>query len=93
MFYGCESFNQPFQNWDVSKVKSMKRMFSGCWRFNQPLQDWTLSSIEDVEEMFKGCENFNQALGRWNFFRVPSKDINMFEDCTNLDGYPFHRQH
>ena len=31
------SFNQPLNNWDVSKVLDMERMFFNASSFNQPL--------------------------------------------------------
>ena len=30
MFYNCENFNQPLDNWDVSSVTNMSEMFRGC---------------------------------------------------------------
>ena len=37
MFNGASSFNQPLNNWNVSKVKNMAVMFEGARSFNQPL--------------------------------------------------------
>ena len=34
MFRGASSFNQPLNNWDVSKVTDMADMFNGARSFN-----------------------------------------------------------
>ena len=43
MFNRATSFNQPLNNWDVSKVTSMESMFWGATSFNQPLNNWNVS--------------------------------------------------
>ena len=45
MFDGATSFNQPLNNWDVSKVASMTNMFTGAESFNQPLNKWNVSNV------------------------------------------------
>ena len=37
MFWGATSFNQPLNNWNVSKVTYMEEMFEEATSFNQPL--------------------------------------------------------
>ena len=37
MFWGATSFNQPLNNWNVSKVTYMYDMFEEATSFNQPL--------------------------------------------------------
>jgi surface protein len=37
MFSDAESFNQPLDKWNVSKVKNMNYMFADATSFNQPL--------------------------------------------------------
>ena len=37
MFQGATSFNQPLNNWNVSKVTNMWTMFAGATPFDQPL--------------------------------------------------------
>jgi surface protein len=39
MFRIAESFNQPLNKWNVSKVNNMTDMFLGATSFNQHL-DW-----------------------------------------------------
>ena len=65
MFYGCTTFNQPLNSWDVSKVTRMSSMFNGCTSFNQPLNSWDVSKVTDMSWMFYGCTTFNQNLGMW----------------------------
>ncbi len=40
MFAGASSFNQPLNNWNVSKVMYMGSMFQNAISFNQPLNNW-----------------------------------------------------
>ena len=49
----ADSFNQSLNNWDVSKVKTMKNMFRGAISFNQPLNKWNVGEVMDMEEMFE----------------------------------------
>ena len=37
MFKNATSFNQPLNNWNVSKVETMFAMFDDAISFNQPL--------------------------------------------------------
>ena len=45
MFYGATSFNQPLNDWDVSKVTTMQGMFRSTSSFNQPLDQWDVSKL------------------------------------------------
>ena len=40
MFKQASSFNQPLNDWDVSKVQTMNNMFMYALAFNQPLWKW-----------------------------------------------------
>jgi surface protein len=53
MFHKASSFNQPLNNWNVSKVTDMSGMFYSAKIFNQPLNKWDVSSVTDVNNMFK----------------------------------------
>ena len=58
MFKGCESFNQPLNNWNVSKVKYMIGMLNSCISFNQDISNWDVSNISNINythEIFKKC--------------------------------------
>ena len=54
------AFNRSLNNWDVSKVKTMKNMFRGAISFNQPLNKWNVGEVMDMEEMFEAAYKFNQ---------------------------------
>ena len=58
MFWGAESFNQPLDKWDVSRVTSMWHMFERAGSFNQPLNNWNVSKVTDMSEMFLGEISF-----------------------------------
>ena len=47
MFAHAEKFNQPLENWDVSKVTDMFGMFNSAVQFNQPLGDWNVSQVTE----------------------------------------------
>ena len=55
MFYGCESFNQPLNDWNVSNVTDMDYMFDGCELFNQDISNWDVSKVDDVKNIFYNC--------------------------------------
>ena len=59
MFAGATKFNQPLNNWDVSKVTTMSRMFRDAKNFNQPLDNWDVSKVTNMSWMFAGATKFN----------------------------------
>ena len=40
MFWNATSFNQPLNNWNVSKVENMYCMFGKCINFNQSIENF-----------------------------------------------------
>ena len=50
MFNDADSFNQPLNSWNVSKVTSMFRMFTNADSFNQPLNSWNVSRVTNMAE-------------------------------------------
>jgi hypothetical protein len=54
-FEGYSSFNQPLNDWDVSKVENMKYMFYGASSFNQPLCDWKVEKVLVHRYIFNRC--------------------------------------
>ena len=66
MFFGATSFNQPLNNWNVSKVTSIEVMFEEAVSFNQPLNKWDVSNVTNMDDMFKSAESFNQPLNKWD---------------------------
>ena len=61
MFRGLSFFNQPLNNWNVSKVKDMDFMFEDAKSFNQPLNKWNVSKVTNMGGMFYGANSFNAA--------------------------------
>ena len=84
MFYGCSSFNQPLEGWNVSGVMNMSHLFSGCASFNQPLEGWDVSKVTRMDGMFAVCNSFNQPLAEWNVSQVKRMDA-MFSSCTSFN--------
>ena len=62
MFSNTRAFNQPLNNWNVSKVTDMECMFSNTRAFNQPLNSWNVSNVTDMSGMFSATRSFNQPL-------------------------------
>jgi surface protein len=81
MFYGTQSFNQPLNGWDVSKVTNMKRMFLGAIKFNQPLNEWKdkLGEVTDMREMFYWSA-FDGKVDGWQLGKVTDMS-NMFRQA------------
>ena len=76
MFSGCEAFDSPLAQWDVSQVTAMNRRFNRCLAFNQPLEKWDVSSVESMGRMFEKASAFNQPLEKW--------DISMNTDMCDM---------
>ena len=81
MFWGCSSFNQPLEKWNVSQVTDMSWMLSGCSAFNQPLEKWDMSQVTNMNGMFSNCTAFNQPLEKWDVSQVTSMKW-MFNICS-----------
>jgi len=81
MFWYCETFNQPLNNWTVSQVTDMSWMFLGCTSFNQPLDKWDVSKVTNMYEMFDRCTAFNQPLDKWDVSKVTNMGW-MFLHCS-----------
>ena len=50
-----KNFDQPLNNWDVSKVTDMRRMFRGASSFDQDISMWDVSKVKDYEGIFDDC--------------------------------------
>jgi surface protein len=55
MFTGATVFNQPLDNWDVSKVINMEGVFHSAEAFNQNLGNWDVSKVKEMRNMFQSC--------------------------------------
>ena len=49
MFSGCESFNQPLDNWDVSNLYSLESMFKWCSNYSYSLKSWNVNYDMDKD--------------------------------------------
>ncbi len=58
--FARSSFNQPIDNWDVSKVENMRQMFCENKVFNQSLASWNTNSLIYKDNMFTGATAYNQ---------------------------------
>lgn len=61
MFNSAIAFNQPLNNWNVSKVTSMSSMFQSATAFNSRV-DWTnnrTAATVNMSSMFNGATKFN----------------------------------
>jgi hypothetical protein len=72
---GTHSFNQPVDNWVMSKVINTSSMFRGNTVFNQSLSNWervgsTLANVTNMSEMFSGATTFQQTIGNWDVRNV-----------------------
>ena len=90
MFYGCSSFNQDLNSWDVSNVINMDAMFFMCSSFNKPLNRWNVSNVTTMDGMFYTCEKFDQDLSSWNVSKVTNMGRaqgyrGMFAGCSSFN--------
>nr|WP_315175553.1 BspA family leucine-rich repeat surface protein [uncultured Flavobacterium sp.] len=53
-FKNCTLFNQPLNNWNVSKVTSMNQTFNGAAAFDQNIGSWNVSSVTDFTNFMLG---------------------------------------
>ena len=97
MFDNASSFNQPLDNWDVSKVFIMANMFKDAERFSQSLCKWfyvSYKTIPDVEDMFlrsscanKSDPNFGSNISFCGTTENPT--CNGIVSCNSVDGIPW----
>ena len=63
LVYDAKSFNQPLNNWDVSKVTNMSYMFRGARSFNQPLDNWNVSNVREMRYIVSAAVSRQGGLG------------------------------
>ena len=74
--FSATNFNQPLNNWNVSKVTDMHDMFNGATSFNQSLHNWNVSKVKTMQSMFYNAKMFDRTL-IWNVSNVTNMK-NMF---------------
>jgi hypothetical protein len=84
IFNWATAYNQPLNNWDVSKVVHMNNAFQNAQNFNQPLDKWDTSACQNMGHMFAGAESFHQSLNSWDVHNVLWLD-NMFKEATSFN--------
>ena len=52
MLYEATFFNQPLNDWNVSKVEIMEGMFADAHSFNQPLNNLDVSNVTSMYRMW-----------------------------------------
>ena len=82
--YRGKDFNQPLNDWDVSKVENMVCMFYGATSFNHPLNEWDVSNVDNMLGMFCGATSFNQPLNEWDVSNVVYME-SMFCGATSFN--------
>lgn len=87
MFDSAISFNQPLNNWDVSKVTNFEEMFMGATNFNQPLDRWNTRSAVSLIRMFSYARSFNQDLSMWKFSNLSGDDRYVFGFKNYTDSW------
>jgi surface protein len=68
------NFNKDLNNWDVSKVTTMKYMFTSATAFNQPMNNWDVSKVTNMQGMFNNVAAYNQPLKDWDLSNVKYMD-------------------
>lgn len=77
-------FRGDISQWDVSNVKTFRRMFNECTKFDCDISNWNTKNAVDMSEMFRRCHKFNQPIGKWDVNNA--KDMSaMFYNCYNFD--------
>lgn len=73
--FQSSAFNQPINDWNVSRVTNMQQMFTSS-SFNQPINNWNVSNVTNMQQMFQ-TSAFNQNLDSWGVSKVTNMN-NMF---------------
>ena len=67
---GSRSEMCPINQWDTSRITTMKRLFQNLRNFNEDISNWDVSNVSDMSYMFCNTRTFNQSLNRWNMSNV-----------------------
>ena len=74
-----------FENFDTSKVKTMKNMFMQCYGLQElDLSGWDTRNVTNMSYMFEKCNNLTTLdVSNWNTSNVENMS-SMFYGCTSL---------
>ena len=72
--------------WDVSNVKSMRRMFAKCEELKSvgDISKWDVSKVTNMNGMFSNCYYFNQNISGWDVSSVTEMQY-MFYNCKKFN--------
>lgn len=84
-FSNCPKFNQPLNDWVVTKGRSFAWMFSGASVFNQPLDRWVMDRATNTESMFSSASKFDQDLSSWTLYNVTRLNA-MFQLASSFNS-------
>ena len=86
LFEDLDPHNINISDWDVSNVKTMKRLFWNCENLDCDLSGWDVSNVEEMTGMFTNCFMFKgEGLEHWNVSKVEYMS-GMFYNCIKLDS-------
>ena len=75
-------------DWDISNVKSMRRMFFRCKDLKSVgnISDWDVSNIKSMRGMFYGCDELESVvdISKWDVSNVTDMSF-MFNDCKKFN--------
>ena len=70
MFAYANKFDQPLDNWDVSRVENMHNMFKYAVQFDQSIATWDIDSVTNMAGMFESAgistPNYDSTLMSWS---------------------------
>lgn len=70
MFNQARAFNQPLNDWNMSKATNIVSMLAFTYAFDQPLNKWDTSNVTDMAGVFTYAKVFNQNINSWDVTKV-----------------------
>ena len=60
IFKEAHSFDQPINNWNISKVTALSGVFLSAFRFNQSVNEWNTENVIYMNDTFNHASLFDQ---------------------------------
>jgi surface protein len=79
---GTSAFNQPLNNWNMSKVTNASQMFRGMKTFQGSLAGWNLSACTNLADMFSSS-SFSGDVSGWV---LPSNISGLFRNAWSFNN-------